>query len=72
MSLGKQIHLTERLALRYEAQFSNLFNLTNLDIPNTRFANSGKPSGSFGRVTATQPVDQAGPRTIQMALRLLF
>ena len=72
MSLGKQFHITERVAFGYEAQFSNLFNITNLGNPNLRFANSGKPNASFGRITSTQPVEQAGPRTIQMSLRLRF
>lgn len=72
MSIGKRFRIFERLAFSYEAQFSNLFNLTNLDVPNTRFANSGAPNPAFGRVTATQPVDQGGPRIIQMSLRLLF
>jgi hypothetical protein len=29
-------------------------------------------SSSFARVTATQTVDQAGPRTIQFSLRVSF
>ena len=49
---------------RFEMAFSNLFNVENLDVPNTNVT-----SGAFGRVTATQCVDQAGPRTIQFSLR---
>jgi hypothetical protein len=55
-------------SLRYEATFSNLFNHTNLDVPAT--LNISSPN--FGRITRTQPVDNAGPRTIQMSLRLSF
>ena len=29
-------------------------------------------SSAFGRITGTQTVDQAGPRTIQMSLRYRF
>jgi hypothetical protein len=47
--------------------FSNLFNIENLDIPNTNVTSS-----AFGRVTATQTVDQAGPRTVQFSLRYSF
>jgi hypothetical protein len=68
MSAAKRFHITERLALRYESTFTNLFNHTNYDIPGTM----NIASGSFGRINATQPVDWAGPRTIQMSLRLIF
>ncbi len=68
MTLGKQFSVTERLKLRYEAAFSNLFNHLNLDIPNTL----NITSSAFGRITRTQSVDQAGPRVIQMSLRVSF
>jgi hypothetical protein len=64
------VHLTERFAVRYEAQFANLFNINNWGIPNLNVS-----SGSFGQITSQQdgtPGSQAGPRSIQMALRLLF
>lgn len=72
MSLGKDFKFNERWKLHYEAQFSNLFNVTNLGVPNTRFANGGVVNPSFGAITSTQQVEQAGPRTIQMALRISF
>jgi hypothetical protein len=71
MSVAKNINLFERLSLRYEATFANLFNHTNLEIPSS--LNVG--SGSFGQINATQGSlagDLAGPRTIQMSLRLRF
>jgi hypothetical protein len=71
MSVAKNINLFERLSLRYEATFANLFNHTNLEIPSS--LNVG--SGSFGQINATQGAlngDLAGPRTIQMSLRLRF
>lgn len=68
MTLGKQFALTERLKFRYEAAFSNLFNHLNPDVPGTL----NITSAAFGRITRTQTVDQAGPRTIQMSLRLSF
>ena len=67
MSLGKSLHLTEQLTLRYEAQFANLFNITNYADP---VMNVG--SSAFGSVSQSQLVEQAGPRTIQMMLRLSF
>ena len=66
-SIGKRFSLTERVAALYEAQISNVFNITNLGIPNTQIN-----SGSFGRITSTQAAEQAGARTIQMTLRLKF
>ncbi|MGH9844790.1 MAG: hypothetical protein ACREEM_39230, partial [Blastocatellia bacterium] len=68
MTLGKQFPITEKLRLRYEAAFANLFNHLNPDIPGTL----NITSAAFGRITRTQTADQAGPRTIQMSLRLSF
>jgi hypothetical protein len=66
MSAGKNFRVTEKLALRYEAQFSNLFNITNWGEPNTNI------TGAFGQITSSQSGSQAGPRTIQMSLRLSY
>jgi len=69
-SIVKNFRLTERFTLRYEAQFANLFNINNWGIPNLNVSSS-----SFGQVTNEQdgtPGSQAGPRSIQMALRLIF
>lgn len=71
VSLGKTVHVTERLGVRYEAQFANLLNVDNWGIPNTNVA-AGK---NFGQITSEQdgtPGSQAGPRAIQMVLRLIF
>jgi TonB dependent receptor len=68
MTLAKQFFLTEKLQVRYEAAFANLFNHLNPDIPGTL----NITSAAFGRITRTQTADQAGPRTIQMSLRLSF
>ena len=66
MSTGKTFHLSERLGIRYEAQFSNLFNILNWGEPNMNI------TSSFGQITNAQDVSQAGPRTIQMSLRFQF
>ncbi len=67
MSAGKTFQIFEHLGIRYEAQFANLLNIRNKDIPNTNVN-----SGSFGQITQSQGVEQGGPRTIQMMLRILF
>jgi hypothetical protein len=66
MSAGKTFHLNERFSLRYEAQFSNLFNLANWGLPNMNI------TSKFGLISSSQEVAQAGPRTIQMSLRFRF
>ncbi|HEV3041153.1 MAG TPA: TonB-dependent receptor [Candidatus Angelobacter sp.] len=73
-TVGKQVKLSERIALRYEAAFANLFNHFNPDVPNTQaFTNAtGAINPSFGKVTAVQSGEEAGPRNIQMSLRLTF
>ena len=66
-TVGKNIRLAGTQRLRFEIAISNLFNIENLDVPNRTITSS-----SFGRVTATQTVDQAGPRTVQFSLRFGF
>ena len=68
MTLGKAFALNGPSRVRFEVAFSNLFNIENLDIPGT----TNVTSSSFGRINATQTVDQAGPRTIQFSLRYSF
>ena len=70
MSAGKNFDIHEGFQLRYEAQFSNLFNINNWGDPNMNVSSSG-----FGQITASQPFEngsQSGPRTIQMSLRLKY
>ena len=68
LTLGKNLPVAGSSRMRFEASFANLFNVENLDIP----GNMNITSSAFGRVTRTQPVDQAGPRTIQFSLRYSF
>ena len=70
---GKNFAITERFNLRYEAQFANLFNHVNLAAPAT---NISSPS-TFGTIANVQDANtsygpSAGPRNIQMSLRLTF
>lgn len=67
MTIGKAFRMTGASRLRVELALSNLFNIENFDVPNTNITSS-----SFGRVTDTQTVDQAGPRTVQFSLRYVF
>jgi hypothetical protein len=67
MTIGKSFTITGTSRIRFEAAFSNLFNTENLGLPNRNVG-----SGQFGLITATQTVDQAGPRTVQFSLRYSF
>jgi hypothetical protein len=71
-TVGKNFPIRERVNLRYEAQFANLFNHTNLAAPNTNISSAG-----FGTISnvqdATTPYGpSAGPRNVQMSLRLTY
>jgi hypothetical protein len=69
-SIGKTFHIGERIGVHYEAQFANLLNINNWGIPNMNVGSS-----SFGQITNEQdgtPGSQAGPRSIQMSLRLSY
>ena len=82
VGLQRQFHLTERLGLRFRAEFFNLFNHPNFGSPTNVLT-----SPLFGRSTQTlanslgsgganggfNPLYQiGGPRSIQFALKLQF
>ena len=67
MTLGKSVRFGGRQSFRFEMAISNLFDIENFDVPNRTITSS-----SFGRITNTQRVDQAGPRTVQFSLRYTF
>lgn len=66
-TLGKNIRMPGSQRLRFEVAISNLFDIENFDVPNRTITSS-----AFGRITSTQTVDQAGPRTVQFSLRYSF
>ena len=66
-TFGKNVPLTCAQRLRFEIAIANLFDIENFDVPNRTIT-----SAAFGRITGTQTVDQAGPRTVQFSLRYTF
>jgi len=66
-SIGKTFAVAEKVALRYEAQFAHLFSIFNKGVPNMDVASS-----SFGLISQSQLVQQAGPRSMQMMQRFQF
>ncbi len=67
MTLGKNFRTVSSQRLRFEMAIANLFDIENFDVPNRTITSS-----AFGRITGTQTVDQAGPRTVQFSLRYAF
>jgi len=81
LALQRQFHLTEKLGLRFRAEFFNIFNHPNFGSPTNTLT-----SPLFGKSTQTLAsglagADNAGfnalyqvggPRSIQLALKLLF
>jgi hypothetical protein len=65
--LSKTFHLTERMRLRFESTFTNLFNHPNFATPPTNVTSS-----SFGIVQSVQSAENSGNRTGQVSLRLDF
>ena len=71
-TLGKNFPIYERVNLRFEAQYANLFNHVNLANPNTNIRSS-----NFGTISNVQDANtsygpSAGPRNAQLSLRLTF
>jgi len=65
--LSKTFHLTERMRMRFESTFTNLFNHPNFAPPPTNVTSS-----SFGIVQSVQSAENSGNRTGQVSLRLDF
>ncbi|HKW18861.1 MAG TPA: TonB-dependent receptor [Terriglobales bacterium] len=61
LSLQKSFALTERMRLRFQGDFINAFNHTNLNIPNTNLG------AGMGLINSAE-----NPRNIQFALKLYF
>jgi hypothetical protein len=70
VSLAKKFALTERLDLKFRAEFFNVLNHTNLNTPNpvVYAAATGGPSPTAGVITSTATTS----RQIQFGLKLLW
>jgi hypothetical protein len=62
MSFAKTFRILERVHAQVQADFFNIFNIVNLDNPNTTFGNK-----TFGEITSS-----GNPRNIQAGLNLTF
>jgi hypothetical protein len=68
LGLAKVFHVTERLKVRFESTFTNVFNHTNFAPPSTYI----DVPATFGVLSAPQTAENAGNRTGQLALRVEF
>jgi hypothetical protein len=67
MKLRKVFAITERYSVQLEGSAANITNTPNFDIP---ALNVNAPT--FGRVTATQGVENGGARNLQVGARVVF
>jgi len=68
LGLAKSFHVTERVKVRFESTFTNVFNHTNFAPPATQI----DVPATFGVLSAPQTAENAGNRTGQLALRVEF
>ena len=68
LGLAKNFQATEKIKVRFESTFTNVLNHTNFAPPATQI---DVPS-TFGVLSAPQTAENAGNRTGQVALRLMF
>jgi hypothetical protein len=66
MGLFKNFRISTDMNVQFRAEFFNVFNQVNFDIPATAVN-----SGTFGRITRTDP-SFGDPRIIQFGLKLVF
>ncbi len=67
LRLSRKFNFTERANLELTAEGFNLFNRSNLTVPNNTFGTGATPIATFGRATAA-----FDPRQIQFGLRFNF
>jgi len=82
IGVQRQFRVTEKVALRFRAEFFNIFNHPNFGAPNTDLTSPlfGRSTqtlasslGSGGASSGFNPLYQiGGPRSIQLALKLEF
>src|SRR5262249_1947140 len=67
MSLSKNFRFNGSSYVQFRAEFFNVFNMVNLDIPNT----AGNNQATLGRIPRPHPSPRH-PRIVQFGLKLVF
>ena len=67
MTIQKSTRLSETVRVEFRAEFFNVFNQVNFDIPNRAVNNQS----TLGRITRTDP-SSGDPRILQFGLKLVF
>ena len=67
LSLMKSIAVREQTKFQFSVEAANVFNHRNYEPPNMQV-----DSGGFGSITALQTAEGAGPRSLELAGRLIF
>jgi hypothetical protein len=62
LSIAKHVAFTQSTTLQFRAEFFNVFNRVNVNLPNTNFL-----SGEFGQITSA-----GDPRRVQLGVKLYF
>jgi hypothetical protein len=68
LSLIKTVNFTERMRMRIGAQVANVFNHPNFAVPGSLQVGVA----GFGQITSLQSAEGAGPRDIQLTVRINF
>jgi len=66
-SVSKKFVISESIGMMFAAQATNLLNHQNYDVPNTVVG-----TANYGRISNLQSAEGAGPRVMQLVLRLTF
>ena len=70
MGLFKNFRFSSDVNVQFRAEFFNVFNQVNFDIPGRRRNRSAVNSANFGTITRTVPVGD--PRLLQFGLKFVF
>jgi hypothetical protein len=69
LSLRKDFALTERTKFEFSAESANVFNHRNYEPPNMQV---DAPQNGFGQIPELQTAEGAGPRSMELAVRINF
>jgi len=71
MGLFKNFRMSADMNVQFRAEFFNVFNQVNFDIPRNSGENASVSGANFGRITRTDP-SFGDPRIIQFGLKFVF